>query len=212
MIRVNCAAIPRELFESEFFGHAKGAFTGALRDRVGRFELADGGTLFLDEVGEIPLKQQGKLLRVLQESQIERVGEERTRQVDVRVIAATNRDLDTEVRKGAFRRDLFFRLNVFPIHSAPLRERAEDIPLLALHILNRPGRAAGGATPSLSSADGLRAVGRSGSGRKRRLRAWSDTLRRSFEPAQTFEIQTLLPLSGLLVNRISCELRIGTDF
>jgi len=123
MIRVNCAAIPRELFESEFFGHAKGAFTGALRDRVGRFELAHGGTLFLDEVGEIPLEQQAKLLRVLQEGQIERVGEERTRQVEVRVIAATNRDLEAEVRKGAFRRDLFFRLNVFPVHSAPLRER-----------------------------------------------------------------------------------------
>ncbi|MDR4306054.1 sigma 54-interacting transcriptional regulator [Chelatococcus sambhunathii] len=152
MIRVNCAAIPRELFESEFFGHAKGAFTGALRDRVGRFELADGGTLFLDEVGEIPLEQQSKLLRVLQEGQIERVGEERTRKVDVRVIAATNRDLDAEVRRGAFRRDLFFRLNVFPIHSAPLRDRPEDIPLLALHILKRPGRAQG-ATATLSERD-----------------------------------------------------------
>lgn len=152
MIRVNCAAIPRELFESEFFGHAKGAFTGALRDRVGRFELADGGTLFLDEVGEIPLEQQSKLLRVLQEGQIERVGEERTRKVNVRVIAATNRDLEAEVRRGAFRRDLFFRLNVFPIHSAPLRDRPEDIPLLALHILRRPGRAQG-ATATLSERD-----------------------------------------------------------
>jgi formate hydrogenlyase transcriptional activator len=158
MIRVNCAAIPRELFESEFFGHARGAFTGALRDRVGRFELARGGTLFLDEVGEIPLEQQGKLLRVLQEGQIERVGEERTRAVDVRVIAATNRDLEAEVRRGTFRRDLFFRLNVFPIHSAPLRERPEDIPLLVFHLLERPGRAHGGAPLTLSERDMRRLV------------------------------------------------------
>ncbi len=140
LIRVNCAAIPRELFESEFFGHVKGAFTGALRDRVGRFELADGGSLFLDEVGEIPLELQGKLLRVLQEGHFERVGEERTRQVDVRVIAATNRDLKQEVRLGRFREDLYFRLNVVPIESVPLRERREDIALLATHFLRGASR------------------------------------------------------------------------
>ncbi|OLU05904.1 PAS domain S-box-containing protein [Pseudomonas reinekei] len=137
LIRVNCAAIPRDLFESEFFGHVKGAFTGATNDRVGRFELADGGTLFLDEVGEIPLELQSKLLRVLQDQQFERVGDNLTRAVDVRVIAATNRDLREMVAAGGFREDLYFRLNVFPLHSVPLRERLGDIPLLAGHFLER---------------------------------------------------------------------------
>ena len=135
LIRVNCAAIPHELFESEFFGHVKGSFTGAVKDRAGRFELADGGTIFLDEVGEIPLNLQSKLLRVLQEGQYERVGDEKTRNVDVRLIAATNRDLKTEVENRNFREDLFFRLNVFPIEAASLRERLEDVPLLAQHFI-----------------------------------------------------------------------------
>ncbi len=137
LIRVNCAAIPQELFESEFFGHVKGAFTGATTDRAGRFELADGGTLFLDEVGEIPLRLQSKLLRVLQDQQFERVGDSKTRKVDVRLIAATNRDLKEQVRQHRFREDLFFRLNVFPIQSVPLRDRVEDLPLLAAHFLSR---------------------------------------------------------------------------
>ena len=136
-VKVNCAAIAPDLFESEFFGHVKGAFTGAHRDRVGRFGLADGGTIFLDEVGEIPFALQGKLLRVLQEGQYERVGEDRTRKVDVRVIAATNHDLGKEVEAGRFRQDLFYRLIVFPIHVAPLRERPEDVPLLAEHFMRK---------------------------------------------------------------------------
>ena len=131
LIKVNCASIPRELYESEFFGHVKGAFTGAVKDRAGRFELADGGTLFLDEVGEIPPELQSKLLRVLQEGTYERIGDEQTRHADVRLIAATNRDLKLEIERGGFRQDLFYRLNVFPIEVPPLRKRKEDIPLLA---------------------------------------------------------------------------------
>ncbi|MEO1724714.1 MAG: sigma 54-interacting transcriptional regulator [Pseudomonadota bacterium] len=137
LIRVNCAAIPAELFESEFFGHVKGSFTGALSDRIGRFELADGGTLFLDEVGELPLEQQGKLLRVIQEQQFERVGDNKTMDVDVRIIAATNRELRSEIVAKRFREDLYFRLAVFPIHSPPLRERKQDIPALAYLFLER---------------------------------------------------------------------------
>jgi transcriptional regulator with GAF, ATPase, and Fis domain len=137
LIRVNCASIPKELYESEFFGHVKGAFTGALRDRAGRFEAADGGTLFLDEVGEIPPELQSKFLRVLQEKQYERVGEERTRTVDVRIIAATNRNLKKDVETGRFRQDLYYRLNVFPVEVAPLRKRKEDIPQLALHFVEQ---------------------------------------------------------------------------
>ncbi|HEY8560912.1 MAG TPA: sigma 54-interacting transcriptional regulator [Pyrinomonadaceae bacterium] len=135
LVRVNCAAISPELFESEFFGHVRGAFTSAVKDRAGRFQIADGGTIFLDEIGELPLALQGKLLRVLQEKQFERVGDDRTVSVDVRVIAATNHDLEREVKTGAFRQDLFYRLTVFPIHLPPLRERPADIEALARHFL-----------------------------------------------------------------------------
>ena len=153
LVKVNCAAVPRELYESEFFGHAKGAFTGALRDRAGRFELAHGGTLFLDEVGEIPLELQAKLLRVLQEGELERVGEERTRTVDVRIVAATNRGLRAEAEAGRFRQDLYYRLSVFPVELPPLRKRAEDVPLLAEHFLALTARKLGRPKPRLTLAN-----------------------------------------------------------
>jgi DNA-binding NtrC family response regulator len=136
-IKINCAAIPKTLMESELFGYEKGAFTGAVGQKPGRFELADGGTLFLDEIGEIPVEMQVKLLRVLQESEFERVGGIKTLKVDVRLVAATNRTLQTEVAEGRFREDLFYRLNVVPIHLPPLRERAGDIPLLVAHVMKK---------------------------------------------------------------------------
>jgi transcriptional regulator with GAF, ATPase, and Fis domain len=152
LVKVNCASIPHELFESEFFGHVKGAFTGALRDRAGRFEVANQGTLFLDEIGEIPLPLQGKLLRVLQEGEFERVGEERTRRVDVRIIAATNKNLNDEVAAGRFRQDLYFRLSVFPLEVPPLRSRREDIPVLATHFLKQAAARGNFPPPHLTQA------------------------------------------------------------
>ncbi len=152
LIRVNCGAVPESLFESEFFGHVRGAFTGALKDRLGRFELAGGGTLFLDEIGETPLAMQAKLLRVLQEGEFERVGDTRTRTVDVRVVAATNRDLKAEVDAGRFRQDLYYRLSVFPIEVPPLRERPDDLRALAAHFIERTARKLKRTPPRLGMA------------------------------------------------------------
>ena len=136
-IKLNCVAIPEGLLESELFGHEKGSFTGATAQKIGKFELADGGTIFLDEIGDMPLATQAKLLRILQEKEFERVGGNQTIRVDVRFIAATNKNLTEMVRQGTFREDLYYRLNVFSIHLPPLRERKEDIPLLAAHILEQ---------------------------------------------------------------------------
>ena len=137
LVKVNCAAIPATLIESEFFGHEKGAFTGALTRKVGRFELAHGCSLFLDEIGDLPLELQSKLLRVLQDGKFERLGSTRTTKVDVRVITATNRNLEEETREGRFRADLYYRLNVFPIEIPPLRERTTDIPLLVWYFISK---------------------------------------------------------------------------
>jgi formate hydrogenlyase transcriptional activator len=150
LVKLNCSAVPEGLFESEFFGHVKGAFTGALKDKPGRFEIADGGTLFLDEIGEVPLAMQAKLLRVLQEQELERVGDTRTRKVNVRVIAASNRDLKKEVDEGRFRQDLFYRLSVFPVEVPPLRERREDIGPLVAHFVRQSARRMNRPEPQLS--------------------------------------------------------------
>lgn len=194
LIKVNCAAIPRELYESEFFGHTKGSFTGAFRDRVGRFELADGGTLFLDEVGEIPLDLQSKLLRVLQEGELERIGEERTRKVNVRVIAATNRNLKEESLAGRFRQDLYYRLSVFPIELPPLRERPEDIPILAEHFLGKFSRQAGKKPPKLTLAN-------------------VNLLQRYSWPGNIRELQHVLERAAILSTdgKLRLELDVNTD-
>ena len=155
-VRVNCSAIPREVFESEFFGHVRGAFTGATRDRPGRFQIAHGGTIFLDEIGDLPLALQPKLLRVLQEGEFERVGDDVTRKVDVRVIAATNQNLAEDVRARRFREDLFYRLNVLPLALPPLRDRPDDIPLLATHAIGEVSKRLRIPSPPLTQADAAR--------------------------------------------------------
>ena len=143
LIKVDCGSLPATLIERELFGHKKGAFTGAHQQQAGRFEIADGGTLFLDEIGELPLELQSKLLRVLQDGEFERLGDPKTRKVDVRIIAATNRDLEKEIQEGRFRSDLWYRLNVFPIHIPPLRERRDDIPKLVSWFVNKHERKMG---------------------------------------------------------------------
>ncbi|MEQ8824032.1 MAG: sigma 54-interacting transcriptional regulator [Filomicrobium sp.] len=170
LISVNCASVPRDLFESEFFGHAKGAFTGATRDRAGRFEAAHQGTLFLDEVGEIPAEQQGKLLRALQQSTFERVGEDRTRHVDVRVVAASNRNLADEVEAGRFRRDLFYRISTFMIEVPPLRDRKSDIRSLSEAFLREFAKRYRTDEPRLSKRDLDRLVSHDWPGNVRELK------------------------------------------
>lgn len=170
LVRVNCASIPRDLFESEFFGHVKGAFTGAIKDRAGRFETAEGGTIFLDEIGEIPLEMQGKLLRVIQDKVYERVGDDRTRSANVRIIGATNRDLKKAVAAGRFREDLYYRLHVFPMQVPPLRERKDDIPLLAKHFLDLSVREMKCSKPRLTRAGVLKLQSYDWPGNVRELR------------------------------------------
>jgi len=143
IVKVNCAALPANLIESELFGHEKGAFTGALSRKIGRFELADDGTIFLDEIGDLPMELQVKLLRVLQEGEFERLGNTKTFKIDVRIIAATNRNLKQAIETGKFREDLYYRLNVFPIKIPPLRERKDDIPLLIKHFSDKFGKSVG---------------------------------------------------------------------
>jgi PAS domain S-box-containing protein len=193
MIRVNCASIPRELYESEFFGHVKGAFTGAVKDRAGRFELAHEGTLFLDEVGEIPLDLQSKLLRVLQEGTFERVGDEKTQKVDVRIVAATNQDLKKEVEQGRFREDLFYRLNVFPIEVPPLRKRTDDIPLLASHFLTLAAKRFHAPQPKLSKANVLQLQNYEWPGNVRELQ---NVLERAVITSQKGTLQLDLPMGN----------------
>jgi PAS domain S-box-containing protein len=199
LVKVNCASIPHELFESEFFGHVKGAFTGAYKDRVGRFQLADGGTIFLDEVGEIPLALQSKLLRVLQEKEFERVGDDTTRRVDVRVIAATNKDLEQEVEAGNFREDLFYRLSVFPVQVPPLRRRGDDVIQLAAHFLEQVCRDFGRSIPTFTQGqvDAMRAYDWPGN-----IRELKNVIERAviLSKGDTLRLDLSMPASGLEAN------------
>jgi DNA-binding NtrC family response regulator len=206
LVRVNCTSIPKELFESEFFGHARGAFTGAIKDRAGRFEAAAGGTLFLDEVGEIPRELQSKLLRVLQEKTYERVGEEKTRRADVRIVAATNRDLKIEVAAGRFREDLYYRLNVFPLKVAALRERKEDIPLLATHFVELLAKELGCPKPRLTRAGIETLQGYDWPGNIRELR---NVIERAVISARGGALDFDLPLTGSSVDLTSFGPRDG---
>lgn len=197
-VRVNCAAIPRDLVESEMFGHERGAFTGATERRIGRFELAHTGTLLLDEVGELSLEAQAKLLRAIEAREIERVGGGRTIRVDVRVLAATNRDLVQEVREGRFREDLYFRLNVIPIHVPPLREHPGDIPALVAHFATQLRRRSGQPAPQWA-ADGIAALARHGwPGNVRELANIIERLSilHAGQPVGEAEVRGVLPISA----------------
>ena len=206
LVRVNCTSIPKDLFESELFGHVRGAFTGAIKDRVGRFEAAAGGTLFLDEIGEISLGLQSKLLRVLQEKCYERVGEDRTRHADVRIVAATNRDLQKEVAASRFREDLFYRLNVFPIKVAPLKERKEDIPLLATHFVELLAKELGCPKPRLTQAGIETLQGYDWPGNIRELR---NIIERAVILSQGGALNFDLPVNGSSVDQTFLEPRDG---
>ena len=194
LIKVNCSAVPENLFESEFFGHVRGAFTGAVRDKPGRFELADGGTLFLDEIGDIPVAMQAKLLRVLQEQEIERVGDTRTRKVNVRIVAATNLDLKKEVEAGRFRQDLFYRLVVFPIDIPPLRDRREDIALLAANFVRLAAKKMNRALPRLTKPQEDQLFAHDWPGNVRELQ---NAVERAAILAQGGALRFELPLTGL---------------
>jgi formate hydrogenlyase transcriptional activator len=197
LVRVNCASIPRELFESELFGHVRGSFTGAIKDRAGRVETAEKGTLFLDEIGELPLDMQSKLLRFLQEKKYERIGDDRTRHADVRIIGATNRELKKAVAAGRFREDLFYRLHVFPIQVAPLRERKEDIPLLANHFINLSVRDLKCARPRLTRAAVTELLSYDWPGNVRELR---NVIERAVILARGGPLSFDLPVTGAPMN------------
>jgi transcriptional regulator with GAF, ATPase, and Fis domain len=192
LIKVNCGAVPETLFESEFFGHMKGSFTGAMKDKPGRFELADGGTLFLDEIGEVPLAMQAKLLRVLQEQEVERIGDTRVRKVNVRIVAATNRDLKKEVAAGRFRQDLFYRLGVFPLEVPPLRERSEDIAPLAAHFVRVAAKRMNRPVPRFTKAHAGQLAAHDWPGNIRELQ---NTVERAVILAQNGPLQFDLPQS-----------------
>jgi transcriptional regulator with GAF, ATPase, and Fis domain len=194
LVRVNCAAIPRELFESELFGHMRGSFTGAIKDRAGRIETAEGGTLFLDEIGELPLDMQSKLLRFLQERRYERIGDDRTRHADVRIIGATNRDLKEAIAARRFREDLYYRLHVFPLHVAPLRERKEDIPPLANHFIELSVRDLKCAKPRLTRAAVAELLSYDWPGNVRELR---NVIERAIILARGGPLRFDLPITGL---------------
>jgi transcriptional regulator with GAF, ATPase, and Fis domain len=201
LIRVNCASIPRELFEGELFGHMRGSFTGAIKDRAGRIETAEGGTLFLDEIGELPLDMQSKLLHFLQERRYERIGDDRTRQADVRIIAATNRDLKEAIAARRFREDLYYRLHVFPIHVTPLRERKEDIPLLANHFMDLSVRNLKCARPRLTRAAVTELLSYDWPGNVRELR---NVIERAVILARGGALRFDLPITGAPVKEGPC--------